>query len=113
MLYPQNNPYRQFVVLAEFWGFKPDPEDRGREADWGRGSLAAYPLTDIAGGLPGKKQIHNRLDEVDIIVATGYYYRNQPKDELFSKALLKPVKPIANPSKIYSWRTSRAADGGL
>jgi hypothetical protein len=74
---------------------------------------AACPPTDIAGGLPGKKQIHNRLDEVDIIVATGYYYRNQPKDELFAKALLKPVKPIANPSNIYSWRTSRAADGGL
>jgi hypothetical protein len=50
---------------------------------------------------------------VDIIVAIGYYYRKQPKDELLAKALLKPVKPIANPSKIYSWLTSRAADGGI
>jgi hypothetical protein len=36
---------------------------------------------------------------VDIIVAIGYYYRKQPKDELLAKALLKPVIPVANPSK--------------
>lgn len=37
MLYPQNNPFRQFIDLSGYWDFCLDPKDAGRQEEWFRG----------------------------------------------------------------------------
>jgi beta-glucuronidase len=44
MLYPQSNPFRQFVDLSGFWELKFDPESQGRQAGWANGFTGGRPV---------------------------------------------------------------------
>jgi beta-glucuronidase len=44
MLYPQSNPFRQFVDLSGFWELKFDPEGQGRQAGWANGFTGGRPV---------------------------------------------------------------------
>jgi beta-glucuronidase len=44
VLYPQSNPFRQRVTLAEFWDFRLDPGDVGADAGWGDGLAGGRPI---------------------------------------------------------------------
>jgi beta-glucuronidase len=44
MLYPQSNPFRQFVDLSGFWELKFDPEGHGRQAGWANGFTGSRPV---------------------------------------------------------------------
>lgn len=44
MLYPQNNPYRQFHDLSGFWTFRFDPADQGLQDAWVNGFDGGRPI---------------------------------------------------------------------
>ena len=44
MLYPQSNPFRQFVDLSGFWELRFDPEGQGRQAGWANGFADGSPV---------------------------------------------------------------------
>lgn len=44
MLYPINNPYRQYVTLNGFWDFRMDPEDQGLDQAWSAGFSHNRPV---------------------------------------------------------------------
>jgi beta-glucuronidase len=44
MLYPQSNPFRQFVDLSGFWELKFDPEGQGQQAGWADGFTGGRPV---------------------------------------------------------------------
>jgi beta-glucuronidase len=44
MLYPQSNPFRQFIDLSGFWELRFDPEGQGRQTDWANGFTGARPV---------------------------------------------------------------------
>jgi len=44
MLYPQSNPFRQFVDLSGFWELKFDPESQGQQAGWADGFTGGRPV---------------------------------------------------------------------
>jgi len=43
MLYPQSNPFRQFIDLSGFWELRFDPEGQGQRDDWGYGFSGGRP----------------------------------------------------------------------
>ncbi len=44
MLYPQSNPFRQLILLPDFWDFRFDPGDEGRAAGWSGGFEQCRPI---------------------------------------------------------------------
>ncbi|MFN2302802.1 MAG: sugar-binding domain-containing protein, partial [Anaerolineales bacterium] len=44
MLYPINNPYRQFIELNGFWDFKMDPNGQGESQGWPTGFTSGRPI---------------------------------------------------------------------
>ncbi len=44
MLYPQNNPHRQFVDLSGFWDFRFDEANEGMLDEWWQGFRGAQPI---------------------------------------------------------------------
>jgi beta-glucuronidase len=44
MLYPQLNPFRQFVDLSGFWELRFDPDGQGRQASWANGFTGDRPV---------------------------------------------------------------------
>ena len=44
MLYPQSNPFRQYVDLSGFWELRFDPADEGRAAGWPNGFSHGRPV---------------------------------------------------------------------
>jgi beta-glucuronidase len=44
MLYPQSNPFRQFIDLSGFWELRFDPEDQGHPAGWNDGFSEGHPV---------------------------------------------------------------------
>jgi beta-glucuronidase len=43
MLYPQSNPFRQFIDLSGFWELRFDPENQGHQAGWSNGFSGCRP----------------------------------------------------------------------
>ncbi|MBN1217369.1 MAG: beta-glucuronidase [Anaerolineae bacterium] len=44
MLYPQSNPFRQFIDLSGFWDLRFDPEDQGQQSGWANGFIGGCPV---------------------------------------------------------------------
>jgi beta-glucuronidase len=44
MLYPQSNPFRQFIDLSGLWELRFDPENQGRQAGWANGFTGGRPV---------------------------------------------------------------------
>jgi beta-glucuronidase len=44
MLYPQSNPFRQFIDLSGFWDLRFDPEGQGHQAGWVNGFTGGRPV---------------------------------------------------------------------
>jgi beta-glucuronidase len=44
MLYPQSNPFRQFIDLSGFWELKFDHEGQGQQAGWANGFTGGHPV---------------------------------------------------------------------
>jgi beta-glucuronidase len=44
MLYPQSNPFRQFIDLSGFWDLRFDPEGQGHQAGWANGFTGGRPV---------------------------------------------------------------------